>query len=88
MREKIHTGHLAWVTVTTHIAVYDYIAVKTNKPTLSETFHAISRTKGGPLLVGFWVYLSLHLVRFLPEAADVFRRGGLRMQRNAKSNQQ
>ena len=73
---QTHTGHWAWVSLVTHIAVYDFIAVRTGRPTLSETFHNISRSKGGPVLVGFWVYLSLHLVRFLPEAADVFRRGG------------
>jgi hypothetical protein len=86
MDKKVHSGHLAWISLTAHIIVYDFIAVRTKKPTLSETFHAISRSKGGPLLVGFWVYLSLHLVRFLPEAADVFRLGGMRVQ-GAKAKQ-
>ena len=83
--KKPHSGHLAWGSLTTHIVVYDLVAVRTGRPTLSETFHAISRTKFGPFLVSFWVYLSLHLVRFLPEAADVFRKGGVRLQGNAKS---
>lgn len=87
MMRRPHSGHWAWGSLSLHIIVYDLVAVRTGRPTLSETFHAISRTKFGPVVVSFWVYLSLHLVRFLPEAADVFRKGGVRMQNSAKNKQ-
>ena len=87
-QKRVHSGHWAWVSLATHIIFYDWLALRTHRPTLSETFHAISRSKFGPLVVGFWVYLSLHLVRFLPEAADVFRRGARMRLRHAEAKQQ
>lgn len=76
MTRKPHAGEGAWVGMVAYIVAYDYLALKTGHKTLSETFHEISRSRFGPLLVAGWVYLSLHLTRYMPEAADVFRKGG------------
>lgn len=73
-----HPGKRAWIGLATYIVAYDIWALRKGHKTLSETFHETSRSEGGKLLVAFWVYLSLHLTRYLPEAADVFRFFGVR----------
>ena len=87
IRRRPHSGEGAWIGLAAYIVAYDWYALKTGRKTLSETFHEISRTRFGPLVLAFWVYLSLHLVRFLPEAADVFRMGGGKY-RHAKAKYQ
>lgn len=76
MRIKRNCGAYAWVGLATYVAVYDYIAIKTDKETLSEAFgrslkHPIAR----------WITLSStfitmkHLLtpQFFPQA-DPFAR--------------
>lgn len=67
-------GLMAWAGLAAYVVAYDLVAVMAGVPTLSATFHRVSRTRRWRLfLVGFWAYLTAHLFRWLPPRYDLFR---------------
>ena len=71
----IDWGAAAWAGLATYVTVYDLIAMKKQKSTLSAAFYSFSSSKiGRPTLVLFWFYLTAHLFRWIPKKYDLFRR--------------
>jgi hypothetical protein len=69
------TGEIAWIGLVAYIIIYDILAIKTNRPTLSAAFHKASQSKMlQPLLVSFWFYLTAHLFQWIPKRYDIFRK--------------
>lgn len=72
--QRRHLGLIAWAGLAVYVIIYDVIASVVGIPTLSATFHRVSRARGWRLfLVGFWAYLTAHLFRWLPPRYDLFR---------------
>ena len=60
----IDWGAAAWAGLATYVTVYDLIAMRKQKSTLSAAFYSFSSSKiGRPTLVLFWFYLTAHLFR-------------------------
>ncbi len=71
----IDWGAAAWAGLATYVTVYDLIAMRKQKSTLSAAFYSFSSSKiGRPTLVLFWFYLTAHLFRWIPKKYDLFRR--------------
>ena len=74
MTLRSKAGPLAWGGIALYVLVYDVLAMLTGLSTLSSTFHRGSRHKNGRWAVlGFWLYLTLHLFRLMPAKVDLFR---------------
>lgn len=74
-------GIEGWLVMTGWIVVYDMVRMYQGRPTMSEWFARISRTKMGIALNLFWIYKYLHLTRILPKRWDLFRQGGMLIER-------
>lgn len=73
--KNLDWGTAAWAGLVAYVVVYDIIAMRTKKVTLSTAFYSLSVSRAGrPLLILFWSYLSAHLFRLLPKKYDLFRR--------------
>ena len=70
---KVHAGHGGLAVVVGFAGAIDVWLIYTGRKSLSETSYDLTKTKGGPLLIAAWVYLTLHLTRYLPVRYDIFR---------------
>ena len=70
---KLHAGHGGLAAVVGLAGAIDVFLIYTGRKSLSETSYDLTKTKGGPLLIAGWVYLTLHLTRHLPIKYDIFR---------------
>jgi hypothetical protein len=62
-------GHVGWLGLAGYVALWD---LSHSTETLSSAF-APSNTHGRKIYVGAWLYLTLHLLRLLPERYDILR---------------
>ena len=63
-----------WAAILALVGLYDLTALRKNFDTLSAGFYKASRTRGAPVVVLLWLYLTLHLFRLIPLKWDPLRR--------------
>ena len=72
---KLTNGGYAWFGLVTYVVMYDLWAAKTRNETLSMAFynaldHPIKRWP----IVAMWIYITVHLFKWLPDRLDPLRR--------------
>ena len=73
MRDS-RAGEKAWIGLVLYVAIYDWFALRSGRPTMSEAFYVnVSKSRTGyGVMLTFWLYLTGHLTRRLPKQVDMF----------------